>query len=214
MPLIQAKDKIFGDLAVPSSRHIGPFGPYGSNANGLNMISSYASFTPIYTNIPRTITTLQFIITNAATTTGTPLLQFAIYNCRQNQFAPSTRISNTSTTGIDPTTTGVKTTTFSTSWILPKGISLFGLNIRATSSNNTCSIRGYDGSGRHGSFIGNIGAGWDGTSPTNQFTQAGIPYIFIGENAALSSDYSSTAIEYSNTGADRTDTAYVGVFLK
>jgi hypothetical protein len=214
MPLAQAKDKIFGDLAVPSSRCVGPFGSYGSNANSLGMISSWVSFTPIYTNVPRTITTLQFIVTSGATSTGTPLIQFAMYNCRSNQLAPSTQIANTLTTGIDPTTTGVKTTTFSPTWVLPKGISFFGMNIRATVSNNTCSVRGYDGSGRHGSFIGNIGSGWDGTSPTTQFSQAGIPLIIAGENTALSSDYSSATIDFSNTGADRTDTAYVGVFLK
>lgn len=214
MPLAQAKDKLFGDLVVPSTRCVGAFGSYGSNANSLSMISSWVSFTPIYTNVPRTVTTLQFLVTNAATSTGTPLIQFAMYNCRSNQLAPSTQISNTLTTGIDPTTTGIKTTTFSTSWVLPKGLSFFGLNIRATSSNNTCSVRGYDGSGRHGSFIGNIGSGWDGTSPTTQFSQAGIPLIIIGENTALSSDYSSATIDYSNTGGDRTDIAYVGVFLK
>lgn len=214
MPLAQAKDKLFGDLAVPSDRCIAPLVAYGSSSNGLFNVSSYASFTPIYTNVPRVITTLQFIVTTAATSTGTPSIQIAMYNCRPNTLAPSTRIENTLTTGIVATTTGVKTTTFSPTWVLPKGISFFGMNVRATSSNNTCNVRGFDGTGRQGAFLGNIGAGFDGTNPTNQYTQAGVPYVMIGENVSLSSDYSSATIEYSSTGADRADTNYVGVFLK
>ena len=214
MPLFQAKDKIFGDLAVPSDRCIAPIFAYGSNADALTMISSYASFSPIYTNVPKVITTLQFIVTTAASATGTPSIQIAMYNCRPNQLAPSTRIANTLTTGIVATTTGVKTVTFSPTWILPKGITFFGMNIKATSSNNTCAVRGYDGSGRQGAFLGSIGAGFDGTNPTNQYTQAGIPYINSGENTDLASDYSSTSIVYSSVGAGRSDTNYVGVFLK
>lgn len=214
MPLSQAKDKIFGDLAVPSSRCVAPLVAYGSNANALTLISSYASFTPIYTNIPRTITTLQFIVTAAASATGSPSIQIAMYNCRPNQLAPSTRIENTLTTGIVATTTGVKTVTFSPTWVLPKGITFFSINAKATQSNNTCSIRGFDGTGREGAFLGNIGAGFDGTNPTNQFSQAGIPFIIIGENTDLSSDYSSTGINFSINGASRTDASYPGVFLK
>lgn len=214
MALFQAKDKIFGDLAVPSDRCVAPLVAYGSSANALTLISAYASFTPIYTNVPRTITTLQFIVTGAATSTGTPALQIAMYNCRTSQLAPSTQIANTLTTGIVATTTGVKTVTFSPTWVLPKGISFFALNIKATSSNNTCTVRGFDGTGRQGGFLGNIGAGFDGTNPTNQYSQAGIPYINIGENGSLPSNLSSATIEFSPTGADRTDANYVGVFLK
>lgn len=214
MPITQAKDKLFGDIAVPSDRCVAPLVAYGSNANALTLISSYATFTPIYTNVSRVITTLQFIVTTASTSTGTPSIQIAMYNCRPNTLAPSTRIENTLTTGIVATTTGVKTVTFSPTWILPKGITFFGMNIKATSSNNTCTVRGFDGSGRQGAFVGNIGAGFDGTNPTNQYSQAGVPCIIIGENTDLSSDYSSTSLTFSNTGADRTDTNYVGVFLK
>jgi hypothetical protein len=214
MPLAQAKDKIFGDLTVPSDRHIAPLVAYGSSASALSMISSYASFTPIYTNAPRTITTLQFIVTTAASATGTPSIQIAMYNCRPNQLAPSTRIENTLTTGIVATTTGVKTVTFSPTWILPKGITFFSINVKATSSNNTCNIRGFDGTGREGALLGSIGAGFDGTNPTNQFSQAGVPFIVIGENTDLASDYSSTGINFSATGTSRVDTSYPGVFLK
>lgn len=214
MPLAQAKDKIFGNLAVPSDRCVGPLVAYGSSANALTLISSYASFTPIYTNVPKVITTLQFIVTTGATNTGTPSIQIAMYNCRPNQLAPSTRIENTLATGIEATTTGVKTVTFSPTWVLPKGITFFSINIKATSSNNTCKIRGFDGTGRQGAFLGNIGAGFDGTSPTNQHAQAGVPFIQIGENTDLSSDYSSTGLLFSNTGQDRSDSNYVGVFLK
>jgi hypothetical protein len=214
MPLVQAKDKIFGDIAVPSDRCVAPLVAYGSSANAQTLNSSYASFTPIYTNVPKTITTLQFIVTGAATATGTPSIQIAMYNCRPNQLAPSTRIENTLTTGIVATSTGVKTVTFSPTWILPKGITFFGMNIKATSSNNTCTVRGFDGTGRGTAFLGNIGAGFDGTNPTNQFAQAGVPFIIIGENTDLSSDYSSTSISFNITGADQTNANYVGVFLK
>lgn len=214
MALYSARNKLFGDLAVPSNRCIGPMAAYGSNANPLGMISTYLSFTPIYTNVPRTITTLKFEVTTAATSTGTPLIQIAMYNCRSDQLAPSTQIANTLTTGIVPTTTGVKTITFSPTWVLPKGISFFAMNIKATADNNTCYVRGMDGSGRSGIFLGNIGAGWDGTNPTAQYTIAAPPYIFIGNNVALASDYSSTTMDYSTIGADRPDTNYVGVFLK
>jgi len=214
MALFQAKDKLFGDLAVPSDRSVAPLVAYGASANACFLVSSYVSFTPIYTNVPRVITTLQFIVTTAASATGTPALQIAMYNCRPNRLAPSTRIENTLTTGIVATTTGVKTITFSPTWVLPKGISFFGMNLKATSSNNTCNIRGFDGTGRQGAFLGNIGAGFDGTNPTNQYSQAGVPFINHGENASLSSDYSSTVMDYSSIGADRADTNYVGVFLK
>jgi hypothetical protein len=214
MPLSQSKDKIFGDLAVPSTRSVGAMAAYGSNANALNLISSFASFTPIYTNVPRIITTLKFEVTTGASATGSPLIQIAMYNCRINQLAPSTQIANTLTTGIDPTTTGVKTITFSPTWLLPKGLSFFACNIKATSSNNTCNIRGYDGTGRGNALLGNIGAGFDGTNPTTQYTIPGVPYISIGENTALAGDYSSATIAYSSVGADRPDTCYIGVFLK
>jgi len=214
MAIYRAGNKLFGDLAVPSSRCIGPFGSYGSNANSLFLVSSYLSLTPIYTNTARTITTLKFEVTTAATATGTPLIQIAMYNCRSNQLAPSTIIANTLTTGIDPTTTGVKTITFSPTWVLPKGLSFFAMGIRATVSNNTCYVRGYDGNGREGSFIGNIGAGWPETNPTTQYNNAGVPYVFIGENTSLSSDYSSTTIDYVGVGGSNTVSSYVGVFLK
>jgi hypothetical protein len=214
MALFQAKDKLFGDLTVPSTRCVGPMAAYGSNANGIFLVSSYASFTPIYTNTARVITTLKIEVTTAATSTGTPLIQLAIYNCRPNQLAPSTRIANTLTQGIDGTTTGVKTITFSPTWVLPKGISFLGMNNKGTADNNTCYVRGWDGVGREGGLLGNIGAGWDGTSPTTQYSIAGIPYIFIGNNVDLSADYTSTSIDYSNIGTGRTDTSYVGVFLK
>jgi len=214
MPIYYARDKIFGNLAVPSSRCVGPMAAYGSNATGLFLVSSYVSFTPIYTNTARTITTLEFLVSTAATATGTPLIQTAIYNCKPNQLAPGTQIANTLTTGIDPTTTGVKTITFSPTWTLPKGISFFAMNIKATASNNTCYVRGYDGSGREGGLLGNIGAGWPGTNPTNQYNNAGVPYIFIGENANLSSDYTATTTEYAGVGGSATHAAYVGVFLK
>ena len=214
MALYQVKDKIFGDLAVPTTRCVGPIAAYGSNANALNLISSYASFTPIYTNTPRVVTTIQFLVTNAATSTGTPLIQFAMYLCRPNQLAPSTQIPNTFTQGIVPTTTGVKTTTFSPTFVLPKGISFFGMNIKATADNNTCSVRGFDGSGREGGLLGSIGAGFDGSSPTTQFSISGIPYISIGNNTNLLSDYTSTSVDYSNIGNARPDSSYVGVFLK
>jgi hypothetical protein len=214
MPLIQAKDKLFGDLAVPANRSLGPMFAYGSLSNALVLNSSYVSFTPIYTNTPKVITTIQFIVVTAATSTGTPLIQFAMYRCRPNQLAPSTQIENTFTQGIVPTTTGVKTTTFSPTFVLPKGISFFGMNIKATTDNNTCSVRGLDGTGREGGLLGSIGAGFDETNPTNNFSHAGIPFIFIGNNVDLSSDYSSATAAYSINGGNNTDKAYVGVFLK
>jgi len=214
MPLTQAKDKIFGDLAVPAARSVGAMATYGSNANALGLISAYVSFTPIYTNTPRVVTTIKFEVTTASSSTGTPSIQIAMYNCRSNQLAPTTQIANTFTQGIVSTTTGVKTITFSPTWILPKGISFFAMNIKATADNNTCYARGFYGSGREGGLLGSIGAGWEGSSPTTQYSIAGIPYIFIGNNTDLSSDYTSTSIDYSNIGSSRTDCSYAGVFLK
>lgn len=205
---------MFGNLTVPSARCVGPMAAYGSNANPLTLISTYVSFTPVYTNTARTVTTLQFIVTTLATATGTPSIQIAAYNCRPNQLAPSTQIANTLVSGIDATTTGVKTITFSPTWTLPKGISFVAMNLKATADNNTCAVRGFDGSGREGGLLGSIGAGWDGTNPTNQYSISGIPYIFVGNNATLAADYTSSTTDYSNIGSGRTDTSYVGVFLK
>ena len=214
MALFQAKDKLFGDLAVPSTRCVAPMAAYGSCGSTLTLNSSYVSLTPIYTNTPKIITTALFNITTLATSTGSPLIQIAFYNCMPNQLAPSTRIDNTFTQGIIPTTTGVKTVTFSPTWILPKGITFFAMNIKASSSNNTCGVRGYDGTGREGGLLGSIGAGFDGTSPTNNFAQAGVPYIFIGENVNLASQYTSADVTYNITGSGTTDRSYVGIFLK
>jgi len=214
MAVYYARDKIFGNLAVPSARSVGPMAAYGSNANPLTLISTYVSFTPIYTNTARTVTTLQFIVTTLATATGTPSIQIAAYNCRPNQLAPSTRIANTLVSGIDATTTGVKTITFSPTWTLPKGISFVAMNLKATADNNTCAVRGFDGSGREGGLLGSIGAGWDGTNPTNQYSISGIPYIFVGNNATLAADYTSSTTDYAIIGSGRTDTSYAGVFLK
>lgn len=214
MAVYYARDKMFGNLTVPSARCVGPMAAYGSNANPLTLISTYVSFTPVYTNTARTVTTLQFIVTTLATATGTPSIQIAAYNCRPNQLAPSTQIANTLVSGIDATTTGVKTITFSPTWTLPKGISFVAMNLKATADNNTCAVRGFDGSGREGGLLGSIGAGWDGTNPTNQYSISGIPYIFVGNNATLAADYTSSTTDYSNIGSGRTDTSYVGVFLK
>ena len=214
MPLTPAKDKLFGDLAVPSTRCVGPMAAYGSNANALTLISTYASFTPVYTNTARTVTTLQFIVTTLATATGTPAIRIAVYNCRPRQLAPSTQIANTLTSGIVATTTGVKTITFSPTWTLPKGLSFVSMNLKATADNNTCAVRGFDGFGREGGLLGSIGAGWDGTNPTNQYSISGVPYIFIGNNATLAADYTSSTTEYSNIGSGRPDTSYAGLFLK
>jgi len=214
MALYQSQNKMFGNISVPLTRCVGPMAGYGSNGGTLNLNSSYVSFTPIYTNTPRVITTLQFLIVTAATSTGSPLIQFAIYNCKNDTLAPSTQISGTLTTGIDPTTTGVKTTTFSPTWILPKGLSFVGMNNRATVSNNTCFARGFDGTGREGALLGSLGAGWDGTTPTTNFGNTGMPFFNAGENAALLSDYTSSIMSYTTVGASRIDSSYLGVFLK
>jgi hypothetical protein len=214
MPVYYARDKMFGNLTVPSARCVGPMAAYGSNANPLTLISTYVSFTPVYTNTARTVTTLQFIVTTLATATGTPSIQIAAYNCRPNQLAPSTQIVNTLVSGIDATTTGVKTITFSPNWTLPKGVSFVAMNLKATADNNTCAVRGLDGSGREGGLLGSIGAGWDGTNPTNQYSISGIPYIFVGNNATLAADYTSSTTDYTTIGNARTDCSYAGVFLK
>jgi hypothetical protein len=187
---------------------------YGSSAGSLSMVSTYVSFTPIYTNTPREITTLKIEVVTAATSTGSPLIQFAMYNCKNNTLSPSTQISGTYTAGINPTTTGVKTTTFSPTWVLPKGLSFFGMNIKCTADNNTCYVRGLDGSGRENTLLGSIGSGFDGTNPNNTYASAALPYFYSGNNVTLLSDYSSSSMYYSDVGASRTETSYVSVFLK
>lgn len=214
MALYQRQNNMFGNISVPLDRCIGPMVGYSSNAGSLSLVSTFVSFTPIYTNTPRVITTLRFNILTGATATGSPLIQFAVYNCKNETLAPSTQISGTLTTGIDPTTTGIKITTFSPTWILPKGLSFIGMNIRATTDNNTCSVRGMDGVGRELCLVGSFGSGWDGTTPTTTYAATGSPYFFSGNNAALLSDYSSSTMSYSTVGASRTDSSFPSVFLK
>ena len=199
---------LFNKLQVPSDRYIGPLVAYGGAGSTRTLNSFYVYFVPVYSNGSRSISEIVFQVTTASGATGTPTMEVALYNCSATSGLPTTQITNSLKTGIDPTTTGVKTSTYSPSFTMPAGVSFVGIKVKPTVSNNATGVRSMDGSGRECSFFSSIANGWP-ASPTSANYQTTVPYFLAGDNVGLASDYTSSSFSYQNYGD-----GFVAVFLK
>jgi hypothetical protein len=199
---------LFNKLQVPSDRYIGPLVAYGSAGSTKTLVSFYVYFVPVYSNASRSISEIVFEVTTASGATGTPTMEIALYNCSGTSGLPTTQVTNSLKTGISPTSTGVKTSTFSPSFTMPSGVSFVGIKVKATSANNATVVRSMDGTGRESAFFSSIANGWP-TNPTSSYYASTVPYISAGDNVGLASDYTSASFTYAVFGEN-----FVAVFLK
>jgi hypothetical protein len=199
---------LFNKLQVPSDRYIGPLVAYGGAGSTRTLNSFYVYFIPVYSNGNRSISEVVFQVTTASGATGTPTIELALYNCSSTSGLPTTRITDSLKTGIDPTTTGVKTSTFSPAFTMPAGISFVGIKVKPTVSNNATGVRAMDGTGRESAFFSAIANGWP-TNPTSSSYAATVPYFIAGDNVGLAADYTSSSFSYQNFGE-----SFIAVFLK
>jgi hypothetical protein len=199
---------LFNKLQVPSDRYIGPLVAYGGAGTTRTLVSSYVYFVPVYSNANRSISEIVFEVTTASGATGTPTMEIALYNCSSTTGLPTTQITNSLKTGISPTSTGVKTSTFSPAFTIPPGVSFVGIKVKATSSNNATGVRAMDGTGRETAFFSSIANGWPNNPTTSNYGSA-VPYISAGENIGLASDYTSASFTYAVFGEP-----FVAIFLK
>jgi len=199
---------LFNKLQVPSDRYIGPLVAYGGAGSTRTLVSFYVYFVPVYSNANRSISEIVFEVTTASGATGTPTMEIALYNCSSTTGLPTTQITNSLKTGISPTSTGVKTSTFSPSFTMPSGVSFVGIKVKATSANNATGVRSMDGNGRETAFFSSIANGWP-TNPTTTYYGSAVPYFQAGDNVGLASDYTSASFTYAVFGEN-----FVAVFLK
>jgi len=199
---------LFNKLQVPSDRYIGPLVAYGGAGSTKTLNSFYVYFVPVYSNANRSISEIVFQVTTASGATGTPTMEVALYNCSSTSGLPTTRVADSLKTGIDPTTTGVKTSTFSPAFIMPAGISFVGIKVKPTVSNNNTVVRAMEGTGRENAFFSSIANGWP-ASPTTNFYGSSVPYFIAGDNVGLASDYTSSSFSYNVFGD-----GFVAIFLK
>jgi len=199
---------LFNKLQVPSDRYIGPLVAYGGAGTTRTLVSFYVYFVPIYSNGNRSISEIVFQVTTPSGATGTPTMEVALYNCSTTTGLPTTRIADSLKTAIDPTSSGVKTSTFSPAFTIPAGVSFVGIKVKATSANNATGVRSMDGSGRETAFFSSIANGWP-TNPTTANYGSAVPYVSAGDNVGLASDYTSASFTYAVFGEP-----FVAVFLK
>ena len=200
---------LFNKLQVPSARYIGPLVAYGGAGSTRGLQSFNVYVVPVYSNASRTISEIVFQVTTASGATGTPTMEVALYNCSTTTGLPTTQVTNSLKTGIDPTTTGVKTLTYSPTFVMPAGVSFVAIKVKASSANNNTNVRSMDGTGRESAFFSAIANGWP-ANPTTSNYAATVPFISVGDNVSLASDYTSSgSFLYASFGEP-----FVAVFLK
>lgn len=199
---------LFNKLQVPSDRYIGPLVAYGVAGSTRTLNSFYVFFVPVYSNGSRSISEIVFQVTTASGATGTPTMEIALYNCSATSGLPTTQVTNSLKTGIDPTTTGVKTSTYSPAFTMPAGVSFVGIKVKPTVSNNATGVRAMEGNGRENAFFSSIANGWS-ANPTTNFYGSSVPYFIAGDNVGLASDYTSSSFAYEVFGV-----SFVAIFLK
>lgn len=199
---------LFNKLQVPSDRYIGPLVAYGGAGGTRTLVSFYVYFVPVYSNGSRSISEVVLQVTTASGATGTPTMEVALYNCSTTTGLPTTRITDSLKTGIDPTATGVKTSTYSPAFTMPAGVSFVGIKVKATASNNNTGVRSMEGNGRENAFFSSIANGWP-ANPTTSFYGTSVPFFIAGDNVSLASDYTSSSFSYEVFGSN-----FVAVFLK
>jgi len=199
---------LFNKLQVPSNRYIGPLVAYGGAGSTRTLNSFYVYFIPVYSNANRSISEIVFEVTTASGATGTPTMEIALYNCSSTTGLPTTQVTNSLKTGISPTSTGVKTSTYSPAFTMPAGISFVGIKVKPTVNNNATGVRSMDGNGRENAFFSSVANGWS-ANPTSSYYGTSVPYFIAGDNVGLASDYTSSSFDYEVYGSN-----FVAVFLK
>jgi hypothetical protein len=190
----------FTNTSVPSDRYIGPFIAYGRCDQTSDLYNYYNNLVTYFISSPRTITTAKFEVVTGMTNTGTPLIQLAFYypTIVSGRVKLGAQIPNSLATGIDATTTGVKTISYGTSWQAPSGI-FFAL-IKATGStlNNSGTLRSFNQLVGGSNYIfSQFMGGFDSSNPTGLYGVAGVPIPdSFGNTQQLLSDYSATAVYY------------------
>lgn len=190
----------FTNTSVPSDRFIGPFLAHGRCDATNNLNTFYIGFATYFLNSPKTISTAKFEVVSAMTSTGSPLIQLAFYYPANvnGQVRVGVQIPNSLATGIDPTSTGVKTVSYGTSWQAPSGI-FFGL-IKATASqaNSTGTIRSFNiQSGTNDYLFTQFMGGFPSATPTAQFGTPAFPVpSSVGNSQNLLTDYTNTSVDY------------------
>lgn len=153
------------------------------------MNSFYGYVLPFWTNVAKTIATVKYEVTTAATQTNTPTLEIAAYNSHPDYIQPTTQITNSYVSGLSTASTGVKSASFASSWILPVGLTLLVVKTYlATGSNSDFGIRSFNQQSQ--SFMGQF-AGFK--SPIAQYNTAGWIQLSPGNSAHLSTDFTSSA---------------------
>jgi len=197
----------FTNTSVPSDRFIGPFIGYGrcDQTNGLHAF--YCGFATYFLNSPKTISTAKFEVVSAMTSTDTPRIQLAFYYPANvnGQVRVGVQIPNSLATGIDPTTTGVKTVSYGTSWQAPSGIffALIKAVTLTSTGNSTGTLRSFNNNSGASDYISTqFMGGFSSSTPTGIYNTPSFPRpsSSFGNTQTLLSDYSSTSVDYYENG--------------
>jgi hypothetical protein len=189
MAIYKAGNKIFGNISVQSANVISPIIGYGRLDDIISMNSYYAYVLPFWTNVAKTIATVTYEVTTAATQTNTPTLELAAYQSHSDYVQPTKQIANSYVSGISTASTGVKSASFSASWILPVGLTLLVVKTFTANYNGNFDfgIRSFNQNAQAllGQFIGFA-------TPISQYSSAPYVQLYPGNGVHLASDLTSS----------------------
>jgi len=204
MALFKAGNKMFGNISVQSANVISPIIGYGRLDDTIAMNSYYGYVLPFWTNVAKTIATVKYEVTTSATITNTPTLEVGAYNSHPDYIQPTTQITNSYISALSTASTGVKSASFASSWILPVGLTLLVVKTYlATGSNSDFGIRSFNQQSQ--AFMGQF-AGFK--NPIAQYHCPAWIQLGYGNASHLLTDFTSTA---DNRGG--TSQSALGFFL-
>jgi hypothetical protein len=207
----------FTNTSVPSDRYIGPFMAHGRCDRTNNLNTFYNGFATYFLNSPKTISGAKFEVVSAMTSTGTPLIQLAFYYPANvnGQVRVGVQIPNSLATGIDPTTTGVKTISYATSWQAPSGIFFALIKATASVANTGGTIRSFNiDSGTNDYIFSQFMGGFSSATPTTQYGTPAFPLpSSYGNSQNLLSDYTNTSVDYSASIGSNGPASQSGIFI-
>jgi hypothetical protein len=190
----------FTNTSVPSNRYIGPFIAHGRCDRTNSLYNYYTNYATYFLNSPKTITTAKFEIITAMTNTGTPVIQVAFYYPAivNGQVRLGVQIPNSLATGIDATTTGVKTVSYGTSWQAPRGIFFMALKATGSTLNNSGTIRSFSiDSGTNDYIFSQFMGGFPSETPTALYGTPAFPQPdSVGNTQDLLTDFTNTSVFY------------------
>jgi hypothetical protein len=167
-----------------------------------NLNTFYTGFATYFLNSPKTISTAKFEVVSAMTSTGTPLIQLAFYYPANvnGQVRVGVQIPNSLATGIDPTSTGVKTVSYGTSWQAPSGIFFALIKATASLANLSGTIRSFNiNSGQNDYIFSQFMGGFSSATPTAQYGTPAFPVpSSYGNSQNLLTDYTNTSVDYNS----------------